>query len=338
MSCKKLLKFQVLFLVGGLAACANVSTTGQNAMSEGKEGVSWTDLPLPELGVRLINNEPLSESRTQFWIRMPQIPLEWGKVHNVFDIEFEGPTGLKLLGSRVLDGGVLEVRNRLSSQPHVIFVSELTPAPGKVELVVRAELDPEMGADKELPDELPDLNMCPRLGRARGCFDSYPDPFPEIIGRCFIYTTKGRTFLDQTTRRQLWRFSEDDPRTNPPWIQIYSPIWRPVPKGSDPAGKSRYNASPDRFTIPILGVVSRDGKHQIAMVSDTANRLCQAWAPCIHNYPQWAPKDVPPGARRWRMNIYIMPNDSDLLLARVAQDMPDALRLKEIRAAAGQGK
>jgi hypothetical protein len=38
------------------------------------------------------------------------------------------------------------------------------------------------------------------------------------------------------------------------------------------------------------------------------------------------------------MNIYIMPNDSDLLLARVAQEMPDALRLKEIRAAAGQGK
>ena len=62
MSCKRLLKFQVLFLVGGLSACANISTTGQNAMSEGKENVSWTDLPLPELGVRLINNAPLSES------------------------------------------------------------------------------------------------------------------------------------------------------------------------------------------------------------------------------------------------------------------------------------
>ena len=35
------------------------------------------------------------------------------------------------------------------------------------------------------------------------------------------------------------------------------------------------------------------------------------------------------------MNVYIMPNDPDLLLARVAKDMPDALRLQEKHAAAG---
>ena len=327
-------KFRILFMVGGLTACVNISVAGEDGMNDGNEGKAWADLPLPELGVRLINSQPLSESRTQFWIRMPQIPLEWGTVHNVFDIEFEGPTSMKFIGSRVLEGGVLEVRNRLGTHPHVILVSELTPAPGRVQLVVRAQLDPEMGIGKELPEELPELNMCPRLERARGCFDSYPDPFSEIIRRCFIYTDKGRTFLDQTVRRKLSKFSDDDPRNNPPWIQIYGPIWRPVPKGADPTWNSRYNSSSDRFTIPIIGVVSRDRKHLIAVASDTAQKLCQAWAPCIHNYPQWDPKDAPPAARRWRMNIYIMPNDPDLLLERIAEDLPDAIKLQEKRVSA----
>ena len=330
MSSKILRKYWVLLLVGGLTACANTSASAE----DGNGGKAWVDLPLPELGVRLIDNQPLSESRTQFWIRMPQIPLEWGKVHNVFDIEFEEPHGMVFLGSRVREGGVLEVRNRLGGQPHVILVSELTPAPGRVELVVRPQLDPKMGADKELPEELPKLNMCPRLERARGCFDSYPDPFSEIISRCFIYTDKGRTFLDQTVRRKLPKLSDDDPRNNPPWIQIYGPIWRPVPKGADPTWNTWYNSSSDRFTVPIMGVVSRDGKHLIAVASDNSQKLCQAWAPCIHNYPHWEPKDAPPAERRWRMNIYIMPNDPDMLLDRVAEDLPNAFKLQEKRVSA----
>ena len=316
MSNEILQKFRILLLVGGLTACVTVPASGEDGMTESK---AWADLPLPEFGVRLIDNQPLSELRTQFWIRMPQIPLEWGKVHNVFDIEFEAPTGMTLIGSRVLDGGVLEVRNRLGNMPHVILVTELTAAPGKVQMVVRPQLDPEMGDDTELPEELPELNMCPRLERARGCFDSYPDPFSEIIGRCFIYTDKGRTFLDQTVRRKLPKLSDDDPRNNPPWIQIYGPAWRPVPKGADPKWDTWYNSSSDRFTVPIIGVISRDGKHQIAIASETSDKLCQAWAP----------KDAPPAARRWHMNIYIMPNDPDMLLERVTEELPNAVKRQE---------
>jgi len=71
-------------------------------------------------------------------------------------------------------------------------------------------------------------------------------------------------------------------------------------------------------------VVSRDGQHLIALASDTATALAQAWAPCIHNYSQWAPKDAPPEKQRWHMIIYIMPNDPDMLLQRAAKDLPGA--------------
>ena len=73
--------------------------------------------------------------------------------------------------------------------------------------------------------------------------------------------------------------------------------------------------------------------------SHTTDRLCQAWAPCIHNYPPWLPKDAPPDKRRWRLTLYIMPNDPQALLERVARDFPDAVKLKEKRVPAkGPGK
>ncbi len=303
-----------LALLGCSILCATVlAAAGEKGVAEKKSSEAWANLPLPKIGVRQVDNSPLYETRTYVWIRMPQIPLQWGIVHNVFDIQYEEPHGLEFLGSRVLEGGVLEVRHRLGSQPHLILVSELTPEPGKVKFEVRPELDPTMGADKQIPEELPRINMCPTLKRARGCFDSYPDPFPEIISRCFIFTDKGRTFLDTIPRGKVakrYGASDDDPRNNPPWISTY------------------YSRS---FTVPIIGVVSRDKQHLIAIASDTSNTLCQAWAPCIHNYPEWAPKDAPPEERRWRMNVYIMPNDPEALLERVAKDFPNAPKLQEKR-------
>ena len=139
--------FRTLLLVGGMTACLTVPVAlGDQQMTEQQGGEKWANLPLPKVGVRVVENSPLYETRTYSWIRMPQIPLDWGTTHNVFDIQFEEPHGLQLLEFRVLEGGVLEVRHRLGSQPHLIFVSELTPEPGKVQLVVRPELDTAMGA------------------------------------------------------------------------------------------------------------------------------------------------------------------------------------------------
>jgi len=326
-----MLRRSCLALLGGLILCAAASAAeGGKGVAE-KRGAKkpWADLPLPQLGVRQLDNTPLRRTETFVWVRMPQVE----GYSNVFDLQcYEEPRDFEFLGHRVLEGGVLELRHRSGSQPHLVIVTELTPGPGKVQIVARPELDPQKGAGKEIPEDLPLLNMCPTLVRARGSFilyDSYPQPFPEIIDRCFIFTDRGRTFLKDTVRRKMPRAADDDPRNNPPWIQVYRPVWWPVQKPS--TGNTWYNTSTDRFTIPLIGVVSLDGKHLIALANDTSESLCQAWGPCLHNNPKWAPEDAPPAERRWRVNVYIMPNDPDMLLERVAEDFPAAFKLQEKR-------
>lgn len=252
-------------------------------------GEPWDDLPLPKLGVRQENNDPIGRTRDFAWVRMPQVtgPSIPG-YSNVFDLEcYECPRDLELLGHRVLDSGALELRHRRTSQPHLLIISELTPQPGKVQIVVRVEVDPEKGTHEILSEDLPHLNMCPTMVRVRGSFvlyAAYPNPFPEIVNRCFIFTDKGRTFLKDTVRRNMPRFSANDARNNPPWIQVYRPVWEPVREPS--TGDTFYNNSPDRFTVPILGAISLDGKHLLALATDSANSVCQAWGPCLQQQPR----------------------------------------------------
>ena len=299
----------------------------QNAKSLGAGDNDYSDLPVPLIGVRQVDLAPLYAVRTHVWVRMPQVESYW----NVLDLNiYEEPRDLDFLGHTLLAGGTLELRHRRRSQPHLVIVTEITPGPGRLKIVARPELDSTKGTEKRLPEGLPALNVCCNARRSRDAFDSYPDPLPEFAARCFIFTDKGPTFLNDTVRRKLPKAAADDPRNNPPWIQDYSPVWLPTRKPT--IGNTWYNWSPDRYTIPVIGVVSRDGKHLAALACDSSiGRLAQAWGPCIHNYPAWIPREAPPGDRRWRMNLYIMPNDPESLLERVAQDLPDAFKLKANR-------
>ncbi|MBI1914504.1 MAG: hypothetical protein HYS12_07170 [Planctomycetes bacterium] len=300
--------------------------SGEKAKSRGTSRKANPPLTVPEIGVRQEDHAPLYGVSTYVWIYMPQIQAEW----RVLDMQiYEEPRDLVFLGHRKLKGGTLELRHRRRSEPHWRMVTEITPEPGRVKLVARPELDTAKGTDQGFPKDLPPLNVCCTFARSRGAFDSYPDPFPEFVTRTFLFTEKGRTFLDKTVRRKLPKAAADDPRNNPSWIQDYSPVWLPVRKPV--TGNTWYNCSPDRYTIPVIGVVSRDRKHLVALVSDKSDRLCQAWGPCIHNYPPWLPEDAPPAKRRWRMTLYIMPNDPHALLERVAEEFPNALKLKEKR-------
>ena len=57
--------------------------------------------------------------------------------------------------------------------------------------------------------------------------------------------------------------------------------------------------------------------------------MTQAWQQCLHNNPHWLPKDASPAERRRRLKLYIMPNDPDLLLNRVANNFPNAPRCRK---------
>jgi hypothetical protein len=222
------------------------------------------------------------------------------------------------LGATALDGGRLELRHRLRETPNVLWVTTVTPEPGAVEFAARVRV--EAGA---APGWVPCPNLCWQLRRAPR-FAGAPDPYPEFVKRCFIFTRQGLTFLHQTQRRPIPVRAANDPYNNPVWVQMYVGEWQDVPE----AGPTSWAAySPDRYTTTVIGTVSRDGRYLAAIANDSAPLMAQAWHDCLHNNPLWLPPDAPWTERVWRLRIYAMENDPDALLARVGQDFPKARHL-----------
>jgi hypothetical protein len=222
------------------------------------------------------------------------------------------------IDAHALDGGKVELRHRYRDQPHAIIVTTVTPEPGEVEFLARLELG--KGATAQLPANSQPLNLCWQLRRAPA-FASKPEPYPEFVKRCFIFTEKGVVFLDKTNRRPIPVRPANDPYNNPPWVQAYVGLWQDVPKTNP---KSWADCSSDRYAATVIGAVSRDRKHLAALANDSATSMCQAWHDCMHNNPLWLPANAPPGKRMWRLKIYVMENDPDALMARVLKDFPNA--------------
>jgi hypothetical protein len=230
---------------------------------------------------------------------------------------YEG--ALDFLDARPQDGGRLVLRHRFRELPQVLLVTTVTPEPGAVEFLARAELDREKKAGDKLPAQVPTPNLCWQLRRAPA-FASAPNPYPEFIRRCFLFTEKGRTFLDRTTRRKIPVRAADHPYNNPPWVQMYVDASRSVPQAG-PGSWADY--SPDRYVIPVIGAVSRDGKYLAALANGSAPMMAQAWHDCLHNNPPWLPADAPPEQMAWRLKVYVMANKPEDLLAQVRRDFPE---------------
>ena len=225
-----------------------------------------------------------------------------------------------------LPHGGLEMRHRVGRLPHVLIITTFTAQPGAVEIVAYAKVDCDQYPDARLPDRLPVPNLCCQLARAEG-FHRGQHAYSDFINRCFIFTDKKQTFLDDTVRRATLYRPLDHPVNNPPIAQLYTGTWRPVPRMAKNFGAGH---SPDRFVIPVMGVVSRDGKYLAAMANDSAGLMWQAYFHCVHNNPRWLPADEPSARQQWRMKVYVLKNDADDdLLARVARDFPQAVRLRQ---------
>ena len=228
---------------------------------------------------------------------------------------------LDLVDARALPGGKLQLRHRLRAQPHVLLVTTVTPEPGAVEFAVRAQVEKKGG---KLPAALLAPNLCWQLRRAPG-FASAPDPYPQFVKRCFIFGEQGFTLLDHTTRLPIPCREASDPYNNPPWVQMYVGTWAPIPPVTP---QSWADYSPDRYTTPVIGTISRDGKWLAALANDSATIMAQAWHDCLHNNPQWLPAGAPPEKQVWRLKIYALQNDPEALLERVGRDFPAALRYR----------
>jgi hypothetical protein len=229
---------------------------------------------------------------------------------------------LIFLDAKALDGGRVQLRHRWNAHPEMIVVTTVTPEKGAVHFLAKAELDRDKG-DK-LPPSVQPLNACWQLRNAPA-FASQPDPYPEFVKRCFIFTEAGLTFLDKTQRGKIPVRPDNDPFNNPPWVQMYGAVWRP-PMQAGPKSWAAYSA--DRYIYPIIGAVSRDRKGLAALANKNASTLGQAWHDCMHNNASWE-AEKPGGEPVWHIAIYALENNPDDLLRRVAQDFPKALTLKD---------
>jgi hypothetical protein len=221
------------------------------------------------------------------------------------------------VGIAALDGGRLELRHRDRNNPDAIYVTTITPCPGSVEFLARPEL--ASGAKGPLPDSLQAPNLCWQLKRAAG-FASAPDPYPDFIKRCFIFTDKGRTFLGNTDRKLIPCRPATDKENNPPWVQMYVGTWQQAPEVSATSWAS-YSA--DKYVSPIIGAVSRDAKYLAAIVTDSPPVMCQAWHDCMHNNASWEPSSAEPKDRVWRVVVYAMENSPAALVQKALADFPD---------------
>ncbi len=269
----------------------------------------------------------------------------WGKYYPLVSMTFPDvpdftcdawcyESEVDFLDARPTDGGRLEMRHRDRRHPQLLVITTITPRPGSVLFEARVDLDRQGQLEASLPDAPPGLNLCWQLRHAPG-FASKPDPYPAFVRRCFLFTERGRTFLHDTQRMPIPVQRPDHKHNNPPWVQTYISAARPVPQTSASAWAG---CSPDRYLTPVIGVVSRDGRHLAAIANDSADLMAQAWHDCLHNNPRWLPEDAPIRERRWRLAVYALENSPKALLDRVASDFPRERGLAALAAAPASPK
>ena len=100
---------------------------------------------------------------------------------------------------------------------------------------------------------------------------------------------------------------------------MYLPHSAPADLRARPDGWAAY--SPDRYTLPIIGAVSRDRRYLAALATAAEVTLSQAWHDCMHNNARWA---TAPGdsEKTWRIRLYVLDNDDEALVAKFRRDFP----------------
>lgn len=214
-----------------------------------------------------------------------------------------------------LENGGVKMRHAWTDRGWDV-VTVVTPLTTGLDVV--AQLESSERDKGPTPTEYPSLNICWQLRRATG-FASKPDPYPAFVDRCFIFTQQGRTFLNDTKRLPIPVRSSGDKKNNPPWVQMYLPRSAPDDVRSNPDDWAAYSA--DRYSLPVIGVVSRDQRYLAAIATGSENMVCQAWHDCLHNNARWLSANGEE-EKSWHVRIYVMENDPDALIARFKQDFP----------------
>jgi dienelactone hydrolase len=215
-----------------------------------------------------------------------------------------------------LNQGRMKLIHKFREHPHLYLITLITPEPGAVTFT--AWIEKIKHSNESLPDNILLPNICWQLKRAPA-FASEPEPYPEFIRRCFIITGNEQIFLDKTDRKKIPVREEKDAVNNPPWVQNYIRNDQPLPE-PDPKLWAAY--SDTKFARSIIGTISRDKKYLVAVANNASVSMCQAWHDCVHNNPQWLPKNASVDQQIWQLKIYVMENDIETLIKKVENDFP----------------
>jgi hypothetical protein len=139
---------------------------------------------------------------------------------------------------------------------------------------------------------------CMRVDRFTGCTQS------NYINKSFIFTERGMTRLDKTRRTQeaIYRGG-----------QVY------VPEGINLDDVNPRPIGLDQPVNGLIGCVSADDRHLLAMAWDQTQELFQGVIVCLHNDPRVG--GLKPGEmKKLHGKIYFLRNDPKALLKRYKRD------------------
>ena len=235
---------------------------------------------------------------------------------DVASAQWDDRTSFKFVRSKTLSEESLELEHEIVGYDGVTLKTTLRSFNCGIEIVVKPiVLDSNMKNTATLP--VP--NLCFQTANAEA-FNSSIDSFKcnsedyqEFVGRCFIFGNKGPVFLNTTIRRKNNLFSSDD-EDNPPRAQLYAALHRDIPLMSAMFGAGH---STEKFLTPVIGIVSKDKKHLVAVATKNADLIWQAYIDCVHNNPNWEPSDGPIEERMLRTQIIVMENNFESLLQYV---------------------
>ena len=214
---------------------------------------------LPSLSVHQVEWSP-GRTMTMVRIKAPDIPdFEC----DVWCYESALEPGL----AEASPDGSVTLRQKSTRECRHTVTTRVIPAPGAVLFEVTADV-----IDADDARRLPTANPCWQMRRAAG-FSSAGEPFPAFVARCFLFTDGGCMTMDKTERFPDTRRPPDDEKNTPPWVQVYLPVWRPHPGQPD----AFWGNSTDRYIYPLLGCVSKDSKHLVAMGTDSNRTMGQGW-------------------------------------------------------------
>ncbi len=189
-------------------------------------------------------------------------------------------------------GQKLNLRSRVS--PTVEVWQELRVVPDGV------TIDVELKNTGSAPVDLEWFEPCIHVDRFTGRQQT------NYIGRCFVYTARGLTMLDQMPRNEeaLYRGG-----------QVY------VPKGINRDDVNPRPISPVTPANGLIGCFSADNQYLLATAWDQTQHLFQGVIVCIHSDPHVGGLQ-PRETKKRRGKIYLMKNDPAKLLRQYQQDFP----------------